>query len=805
MASTPTPLTLMLLVDALRPDYLAFAPYLRSLARASATGTLRECFGFVPRAAYFGGLNAGEFGFTNMFCHDPERSPFTIARTLPLGPISRTSQSRAEARQMIEAAMKERLSPFARSYATSVEIPLPFLPSFDLVEKCAPWDPRAGFTSLFALLDERGIPWYQCSWPDTNRLADHSDQAIVQRVLTDLRPDHRFAYVHLQELDGTGHVYGPHSSPLQSRITATDLLCRELIEGLRQRFGALNLVLFGDHGMVSVTRTLDVKEALDQSGLGFGVDYAYFLDSTMARFWFFHRRAREIVEETLAGVTGGRVLSEEDLRGYGIEGCDRRNAELIFLADPGVLIFPNFFQSTGEPIKGMHGYDPDCPDNLGYFLLHDSTRPGDAGTRLGKVNPPALFPLLLDLLGLDFTPATQVKRPMPLPEIVPVAGYTGRNNPEAEALVEAQLRRILRAIEERVGPVQAVVLTGSFGRGEGGVYRDGEGRLHPVNDYDLLVVDPRDLSAPLRGLGDTLALELGIDFVDLSSSDGRWESLPLTIFNYDLKYGSRVIAGDPGVLDRIPAYASADIPIYETVKLLLNRTAGLLSGLRGSFLSQQQPTAAERRYLTNQIVKALMAMGDGYLLQWRGYDSSYRRRGERFGWLAPGAGLDPTLTAKVVQAYEFKCQPDYSRFASSLEEIRSLHPHLEGLLLQSINQLTEGRTKALSKALASYLTQLSVPADVVQADNTRCLAHPDMHTLLRPGCHTPVSLRHLVYSVLSPLLAAAVTPERAVESCHQVRQTLQSTFVLPPESGFDAHSWEQLRARVVQAWFAVCH
>ena len=795
----------MLLVDALRPDYLAHAPYLRGLASVSATGALREGFGFVPRAAYFGGLSVGQFGFTNMYCFDPKRSPFTIARALPQSSAGATGAGPTSLRRFIESAARDRLSPFARSYASSVEIPLPLLPSFDLVEKRAPWDGQVGYTSLFALLDEKCIPWYQCSWPDTNRMADHSDQAIVRRVLADLRAEHRFAYVHLQELDGTGHAYGPNSTELQSRITSTDFLLQELIESLRHRFDLVSVVLFGDHGMVNVTRTLDVGDALSGSGLQFGSDYAYFLDSTMARFWFFHQRARGVVEKILMGLAGGRILREEDLQRYGIASCDRRNAELIFLADPGVLLFPNFFQGTGDPIKGMHGYDPDCPDNLGYFLLHDPSQPSIAESRVGVVDPQALFPLLLELLGLDFTPQIAVNRPILLPKPAPAHRYTCREEPEAEALVDAQLQQVVRAVEQRVGKVQAVVLTGSFGRGEGGVYRNGDNGFHPVNDYDLLVIDPRDLSVPLKGLGDALARDLGIDFVDLAYSDGRWEALPLTIFNYDVKYGSRVIAGDSSVLGRIPAYASADMPAYETVKLLLNRTAGLLSGLRGDSLDGQKPSEDGERYLTNQIVKTLMAIGDGYLLRWRGYDSSYRTRRQRFAWLARGAGLNAALVEKVCRAYEFKCQPDYSRFSGSLEEIRALFPDLETSLLQSINLLAGSSAQDLPEAMASYLTRLSAPPDWVEADNAHCVGQPDMQALLLPGCRPQRSLRHLVYSVLPPLLVAAVSPERATNACHEVCQALQSTFQLPPQSGFTANLWEQLRARVVKAWFAVCH
>jgi hypothetical protein len=394
---------------------------------------------------------------------------------------------------------------------------------------------------------------------------------------------------------------------------------------------------------------------------------------------------------------------------------------------------------------------------------------------------------------------------VPRAAVEPPRRYTGHTDPAAETVVDTQLRRVLEAIAGRVGRVQAVVLSGSFGRGEGGVFRDGAGALRPVNDYDVLVVDPRNLAEPLAGLGDALASELGLDFVDLSYSDGNWESLPPTLFYYDLKNGSRVIAGDPSVLDRIPAHTAADLPVYESVKLLLNRTAGLLSGLRGRFLAGEAPTAAEGRYLTNQIVKCLMAIGDSHLVRWQAYDSSYRTRRERFGWLARGAGLDAGLAAQVCRAYEFKCQPDYDTVGDWRAAVRELQPHLEARLLQAVNQLTEGHATRLPEAMTAYLAQLSGSAEQVRVENARSLQAPGLAGLLQPGCRPVVSLQHLVYSVLPALLAAAFRPERVVDRGHPVRLALESTFLLPPETGSATDDWEQLRSRVIQAWFAVCH
>ncbi len=771
------PFTLMILVDALRPDYVRpeFMPYLSAMAEQSATGALRECFGFVvARAAYFAGLSTEQYGFTNMYCFDPDQTPFGIARTLPDG--EKDHKTSISMREFVDRSARERMSPFAQAYANSAEIPLSYLSSFDLVEKHAPWDAGFEHRSLFTVLDEAGVSWHQSSWPETNKLQDSSDAGIVSHVLGSLKSEQCFAYVHLQELDAVGHQHGPNSYELQSIMAATDRACRDLIEAARARYGNVNVVLFGDHGMVNVTRTLDMTEVLEKTGLRFGVDYAFFLDSTMVRFWFFHRSARERVEDALSHVEGGRLLDDQALEQYDLSKCDPRNAELIFLADPGVLIFPNFFQGHGEPIKGMHGYDPDCADNLGFFMVHDAASPRSGV--LGKIDPQAIYPLLLELMGLSADeysdgPLPEIKKPLLLNL------YTRHSNPSADAAVKDQLKYILDALTARVGPVEAVVLTGSFGRGEGGVYQDSAGRYCPVNDYDLIVVDPRDLTVELAGLGDQLARELEIDFVDLAYSNGCWENLPPTIFNYDLKYGSRVMAGNPSVLDPIPVYAASEFTADDTVRLLLNRTAGLLSGINGKFLGDDPGSADEQRYRTNQMVKAWIAVGDAYLIQWNGYDSSYMRRKERFVSLASGAGLESKLIDCVASSYDFKCLPDYAAFTCGLQEMVELFYTLEKMITVWIVRMTGEAFTDLAGAMSSYLKHYRQERD-------------------------KVSFKHQVYAAL-PLLLSGVVEARAASAYQQVRKQLKEEFNSPDEEPYTNDGWERLRADVVAAWFAVCH
>jgi hypothetical protein len=425
------------------------------------------------------------------------------------------------------------------------------------------------------------------------------------------------------------------------------------------------------------------------------------------------------------------------------------------------------------------------------------------GASLGKVDPPSLFPLLLDLAGLPAVAGPSA--PAAIPPVATPGRFTSHPDPAADALVRSQLATITDAIIARVGQPEAIVLTGSFGRGEGGVFRDGDGCYRPVNDFDLLVIGPRDLRDALKQLSQELPGPLGIDYVDIGWSDGRWGNLPLTVSHFDLKYGSQMLAGDANILERLPDYASADLPIYEAVKLLLNRSAGLLTGLRGAFLAGAAPDAAQRRYLANQIAKAWMAIGDWHLIRWQGYDASYRRRGVRFAALAPGAGIPAAVTRPVTQAYQFKCQPDYALFAQSLEEIQKLRPHLELSLVHAVNLMAEGYARNLPDAMTLYLRTMSADTAWVEADNIRCRSVPEARSWLQPETPDGVSLRHLVCSVLPFLNVAALDPARAGCAIGEVLTRLQPAFRLPAVSGGDPTAWETLRAFVVQAWFALCH
>jgi len=158
--------------------------------------------------------------------------------------------------------------------------------------------------------------------------------------------------------------------------------------------------------------------------------------------------------------------------------------------------------------------------------------------------------------------------------------FTADGDPAAEDFVSGELTRMVDVIA-RGRDVRAVVLGGSFGRGEGKVlHRDG--RYFAVNDYDLwIIMDPHepepDVEKLIARLGD-ITDSTQIDLAILRSSD--LPVLPPYLIYYDLKYGGRILTGDGGVLGAMPNWAARDIPRWEAVRLLSNRLAGFFTGVR---------------------------------------------------------------------------------------------------------------------------------------------------------------------------------------------------------------------------------
>jgi hypothetical protein len=655
---------LVLYLDAFRPDYLAHTRFLKHLAVSGAHGRLVEPFGFSALAAYFGGLSPGDVGYSHLYWYDPGNSPFSVAKYLPKsgGGAHVDAFLRAELNRHSGA----RLSDYAATYANAASIPLEYVHYFDVPETRAPFDPAVGFDSIFAMMDRKGMPWYGMFWPLTNRLPERTDEKILGAAIADLKQEHRFALVHLSALDTIGHEYGPSSSEIVAAVQKIDRQAEAMVSHCRLLYDQVDIVIFGDHGMVDVVNTFDLGREIGKHGLQYGNDYVAFYDSSMARFWCSNRAVEKKLANVLQGMEGGRLLTDEDKVAWNIATCDPRNGQFYFLCHPGTVIFPNFFQSEGAMVKGMHGYAPNVADNKGIFILSDGKSKG----LVNDVDATQLFHTFVDLLGL--AEADHANGLSARSQVVPSPSDRGRFthilSREQEAVIDRHLATICQELNTLDPRRDAIVLTGGFGRGEGSVSTD-KGTIVPLNDYDVLLVTNTPIErSTLQSLGKKLARQIGIDYVDLGVV--ATESLPnwaWTQLVHDIKYGSVVLDGDPSILDRIPSLGARAIPVTEAARLFFNRLAGAMNALQ-DYESTDSLSPDAARLLAFQMSKMWIAVGDALLMLHGGYDASYAKRRDRFADLHMSVGISRRVADVIRSAYDFKLGLN-NAIAETLDEV----------------------------------------------------------------------------------------------------------------------------------------
>lgn len=173
----------------------------------------------------------------------------------------------------------------------------------------------------------------------------------------------------------------------------------------------------------------------------------------------------------------------------------------------------------------------------------------------------------------------------------------------------------------------ALILGGGYGRGEGGtVVVEGEERPFNDLDYTLIVAQKnKSILDQLKPISEQYAQETGIhvDFSrPLTLKDVR--HLPHWLMWQDLVHGHIVLAGDTGVLEEnAPESILTPLPVIEATRLLLNRGAGLLWGMR---VVQKVEPEPDHGFIQRNYYKCIQGMGDALLIAHQRYVTPYQGR-----------------------------------------------------------------------------------------------------------------------------------------------------------------------------------
>jgi len=393
--------TVFIYLDGCRFDYInpTDSPFLFELGGKGIRKKVRATAGFTQRTAMLTGTYPSTSGHFTWYLYDPLNSPFAWLR-----PFAFSKRLTA-----YNPLVKRTIRTWTRILTGAVRpdpayIPLDLLSYFDLSINRSPLEQElAHLPNVFSVCQKSGLR----SLNEMDSFATIGSRPYT-RLFTLLEKSLRAnqAYdlylAHLADLDLLGHKYGPDSGPVKEAVNQIDNGVAHLCDLLKTRYRSHNLLVVSDHGMRQVSGSINITADLARLESKAPEDYVYFLDSTMARFWFRSRRAREEVEEMLLCLGHGRTLSDEERRRLHVDFSDNRYGDILFWLDKGCVISPSFFQRSTGDLKGMHGYvDDDLM--LGAFIVY-STNESLEGVDRQTLELVDTFPTLLDLLPVAEKP-----------------------------------------------------------------------------------------------------------------------------------------------------------------------------------------------------------------------------------------------------------------------------------------------------------------------------------------------------------------------------------------------------------------
>ena len=242
-----------------------------------------------------------------------------------------------------------------------------------------------------------------------------------------------------------------------------------------------------------------------------------------------------------------------------------------------------------------------------------------------------------------------------------------------DRIVEADLHAI--CVQLKNPHVEAIILVGAPARGEGTPF---EGK--PFNDYDIVVIAREKIKLePIRLY---LPVEISVKTRD------ELASAPCTLFNYEMRYGHKIIFGPENILDIMPPWKKEDIPLLEGTRLLVNR--GSLHLLDENF-----------KYL----MKLVLSMGDASYLAMKCHEISYQEKLSSFrqnskSWSIPGADFLSSLYEKAIRFKLYGQKPllAIDEWATTLRYFEQFALWYEGIRLEKTFETLEEYEYTLRKS-----------------------------------------------------------------------------------------------------------
>lgn len=348
-----------IIIDSLMFRQLKYAPFLRSVAEKYRADFIPPLGYQEDGLSFFSGKKPNQINIGPLFCYNPESSIFSWLRPFKGCGFLDWPVLKYALLVLAHFFNKER-------HLGISNIPIRFIGNFDIATHCLKSDNH--ILKIKTIFDDyESFAFIKGPWLITDK-GDNFIRNFFRNIFcrgdkTTLKmarqyKDKDLAIIWLLELDSIAHKFGPDSPEVANHIKKIDRWLADYLKG--EKF-----IIHSDHGMAEVKSAANFLEIFKEIPFKPGKDYLFFLDSIMARFWFFNPGVSKIIKEKLEGLNIGHFLDSREKVEFGYDFSDNRFGEEFFILDQGKIILPNYFQKKAP--KAMHGYLPQG-EQKGVFL-----------------------------------------------------------------------------------------------------------------------------------------------------------------------------------------------------------------------------------------------------------------------------------------------------------------------------------------------------------------------------------------------------------------------------------------------------
>lgn len=381
---------LIVLVDALRFDYLneEDTPFLYSLSQQGLyVKKLTPGYGFCERSEILTGAGPSDTGHFYAYTYAPDLSPFSYLRrfqpflnlldyaldTIPVFLSPKGKRIWGKVYKYGRSRLQRWYRKFAPSFSWNA-IPFRFFPLFALTEDSVEHTQPDAFRipSIYDILIANGLSWNHKFQDLATDLSD-SYEVSLNRFYQSFAQPHSFYCYAFGHIDSICHKNGTSRENRKKTLNYVDNMAKEMYVAFLDKNPDGYVLFFGDHGMLDIHTTFNAEEQIirfvKMKGWKVPRDLVYFLDSTTVRFW--GKKSIECKEllNNEEWAANGRVLNESLAKKIGVVDEQFNYGDLIWWANPGVCVFPDFFRRIIPP-KGMHGYDVNIDEHKGLAILN---------------------------------------------------------------------------------------------------------------------------------------------------------------------------------------------------------------------------------------------------------------------------------------------------------------------------------------------------------------------------------------------------------------------------------------------------